>query len=224
MDTFKTNQQECVRMPTDKPAINQPAIKNPAVQTSLTAAVQPFPSHAMPPLDGDTGADVCVVGASFVGLRTAYDLLQKGKSVVVIDCADTLPEQPARPAAIEHASLHDLLTGDALDCVHAPVSQGPATSTELAHAIVHLGGRIHGETRALDISPEHNMQVVTTYQGAIVARVVVVATDERKLGSGTRGGREPELKPGETPALRIITTPAPDIAALFHPDRQKKAA
>ncbi len=193
---------------------------------AASAATSAFPTQAMPPLDGDTGADVCVVGASFVGLRTAYDLLQKGKSVVVIDCAAALPEQPERDEDVHHGRLNDLLTGAGAeyDEPRQTVHPAPATSAELAHAIVKLGGRIHGDTRALDISPEHNMQVVTTYQGAIVARVVVVATDERKLGSGTRGGREPKLKPGETPALRVISTPAPDIAALFDPYIQPKAA
>lgn len=152
----------------------------------------PFPTSAMRPLDGDTGADVCVVGASYIGLRTAYDLLQNGKSVVVIECDASLP--------------------------------APATSSPLAHAIVGLGGRIHGATRALDISAEHHMQVVTTYQGAIVARVVVVATDQRLLGNGSRGGTAGPLAPGETPALRILTTPAPDIAALFKPPGGRRAA
>ncbi|MDB5962197.1 MAG: FAD-dependent oxidoreductase [Massilia sp.] len=179
-----------------------------------------FPSHAMPPLDGDTGADVCVVGASFVGLRTAYDLLQKGKSVVVIDCAATLPEEAAREESARQTRLNNLLTATGTQDASGSAARMPATSSELAHAIVHLGGRIHGDTRALDISPEHNMQVVTTYQGAIVARVVVVATDERKLGSGTRGGRADDLKPGETPALRVLTTPAPNLAALFDVDRK----
>ena len=38
-----------------------------------------------PPLDSDTTADVCVVGAGIAGLTTAYLLTQVGKSVVVID-------------------------------------------------------------------------------------------------------------------------------------------
>jgi glycine/D-amino acid oxidase-like deaminating enzyme len=182
-----------------------------------------FPSHAMPPLDGDTGADVCVIGASFVGLRTAYDLLNKGKTVVVIDCAATLPEQAEREEDARYTRLNDLLTGAGMEEQPEHDHAAPATSSELARAIVRLGGRIYGATRALDVSAEHNMQVVTTYQGAIVARVVVVATDERRLGSGTRGGRggrggrEQALKPGETPALRVLATPAPDIAALVQP-------
>lgn len=194
-----------------------------ADQGDSSLASLAFPSHAMPPLDGDTGADVCVVGASFVGLRTAYDLLQKGKTVVVIDCATALPEQPERDEDARHARLNDLLTGAGVEEQEAFAHHAPATSRELAHAIVGLGGRIHGDTRALDISPEHNMQVVTTYQGAIVARVVVVATDERKLGSGTRGGREAGGKPGETPALRVLTTPAPNLAALFDIGDRKAA-
>lgn len=40
---------------------------------------------AFAPLEGDTGADVCVIGAGIAGLTTAYMLLREGKSVVVID-------------------------------------------------------------------------------------------------------------------------------------------
>lgn len=40
-----------------------------------------------PPLQGDTRADVCVIGAGIGGLTTAYLLLREGKSVVVIDSA-----------------------------------------------------------------------------------------------------------------------------------------
>src|SRR5450830_1643664 len=162
-----------------------------------------FPSHAMPPLDGDTGADVCIIGASFVGLRTAYDLLNKGKTVVVIECAATLPEQPEREEDARCARLNDLLRGAGMEEQPEHDHAAPATSAELAHEIVRLGGRIHGATRALDVSAEHNMQVV--------------ATDERRLGSGTRGSRARASKPGETPALRVLATPAPDIAALVQP-------
>ncbi|WP_426114896.1 hypothetical protein [Massilia sp. PWRC2] len=155
------------------------------------SASGPFPRDAMPPLGGDTGADVCVVGASFIGLRTAFDLLQNGKSVVVIEGDAGLP--------------------------------AAATSSPLAYAIVGLGGRIHGATRALDIRADHHMQVVTTGQGAIVARVVVVATDQRRQARGNGDAAAP-LAPGETPALRILTTPAPDSAALFKPPGGRRAA
>jgi glycine/D-amino acid oxidase-like deaminating enzyme len=194
-----------------------PEFLHPAAALESHSADSSFPSHAMPPLDGDTGADVCIIGASFVGLRTAYDLLNKGKTVVVIDCAATLPEQAEREEDARYARLNDLLTGAGMEEQPEHDHAAPATSAELAREIVRLGGRIHGATRALDVSAEHNMQVVTTYQGAIVARVVVVATDERRLGSGTRGGRAQASKPGETPALRVLATPAPDIAALVQP-------
>lgn len=38
-----------------------------------------------PPLDSDTTADVCIVGAGIAGLTTAYLLAQEGRSVVVLD-------------------------------------------------------------------------------------------------------------------------------------------
>jgi glycine/D-amino acid oxidase-like deaminating enzyme len=193
---------------------------NPAPLPFAPLQFAPFPGRAMPALDGDTGADVCVVGASLAGLRTAYDLLQNGKSVVVIESAPTLPGLDA--ATVPGAPrLGDLLGADD---ARAGAQRAPASSNELAYAIVQLGGRIHGATRVLDISAEHNMQVVTTYQGAIVARVVVVATDQARPGSGLRGGGAAQARPGDTPALRVLATPAPDIAALFKPFGQRRAA
>lgn len=38
-----------------------------------------------PPLDGDTSADVCVVGAGYTGLSTALHLAKAGRSVVVLE-------------------------------------------------------------------------------------------------------------------------------------------
>ncbi|MDK9695683.1 MAG: FAD-binding oxidoreductase [Siculibacillus sp.] len=38
-----------------------------------------------PALDGDTSADVCVVGAGFTGLSTALHLAKKGRSVVLLE-------------------------------------------------------------------------------------------------------------------------------------------
>lgn len=39
----------------------------------------------MPPLEGDTTCDVCVIGAGIAGLTTAYLLAKAGKDVLVID-------------------------------------------------------------------------------------------------------------------------------------------
>jgi glycine/D-amino acid oxidase-like deaminating enzyme/nitrite reductase/ring-hydroxylating ferredoxin subunit len=40
---------------------------------------------ARPPLDGDTRADVCVVGAGIAGMSAAYMLAREGRTVVVVD-------------------------------------------------------------------------------------------------------------------------------------------
>lgn len=45
-----------------------------------TASVPEFP-----PLEADTSADVCVIGAGIAGLTTAYRLAQEGRQVVLID-------------------------------------------------------------------------------------------------------------------------------------------
>jgi glycine/D-amino acid oxidase-like deaminating enzyme/nitrite reductase/ring-hydroxylating ferredoxin subunit len=47
----------------------------------------------------------------------------------------------------------------------------------LARAILRMGGRIHGETRALDIHGDSQMQTVQTSSGRIEAASVVVATN-----------------------------------------------
>ncbi len=58
-----------------------------ATHTNSTSSVWLDTSSmpAFPPLEGDTRADVCVIGAGIAGLTTAYMLLREGKSVVVID-------------------------------------------------------------------------------------------------------------------------------------------
>ncbi len=43
------------------------------------------PQRSLPPLTGETEADVCVVGAGIAGMTTAYLLAKAGKRVVVLD-------------------------------------------------------------------------------------------------------------------------------------------
>ena len=47
----------------------------------------------------------------------------------------------------------------------------------LTQSLVHLGGKIHGQTRALELSGDAGTQVVKTNQGKIKAKSVVVATN-----------------------------------------------
>jgi ribulose 1,5-bisphosphate synthetase/thiazole synthase len=47
-----------------------------------------------PPLDGDSSADVAIIGAGIAGLSTAYELIARGRSVIVRE----------RPLAAERGS------------------------------------------------------------------------------------------------------------------------
>jgi choline dehydrogenase-like flavoprotein len=53
------------------------------VSESLWAATASIPDF--PPLQRDTQADVCIIGAGIAGISTAYSLIREGKSVVVLD-------------------------------------------------------------------------------------------------------------------------------------------
>jgi len=48
-------------------------------------AATAHPAPPRPPLDGDTSANVCVVGAGYTGLSTALHLAERGRSVVVVE-------------------------------------------------------------------------------------------------------------------------------------------
>jgi glycine/D-amino acid oxidase-like deaminating enzyme len=71
------------------------AAQKPTATVWLDSASMP----AFPPLEGDTRADVCVIGAGIAGLATAYLLLREGKSVVVIDSAGIGAGETSRSTA-----------------------------------------------------------------------------------------------------------------------------
>ncbi len=54
-------------------------------EQSVSVWMRSAPAPEFPPLDADTRADVCVIGAGIAGLTTAYLLAKAGKSVVVLD-------------------------------------------------------------------------------------------------------------------------------------------
>jgi glycine/D-amino acid oxidase-like deaminating enzyme/nitrite reductase/ring-hydroxylating ferredoxin subunit len=53
--------------------------------TGTCTAWMDVAAPAYAPLDEDTAADVCIVGAGIAGMTTAYSLAEQGKSVVVLD-------------------------------------------------------------------------------------------------------------------------------------------
>jgi glycine/D-amino acid oxidase-like deaminating enzyme len=229
---------------------------------------------AFAPLEGDTRADVCVIGAGIAGLTTAYMLLREGKSVVVIDSVGIGAGETGRSTAhmfppderfaalergfgTEKASLVADSYRRATDCVEsiirveqidceferldgylfnphgqwdAVLDSEYAVTTRLgldvrrfervpglqfdtgpclrfarqaqfhplkylgglARAIVHLGGRIHDHTRALDVAVDAGLQAVTTEQGAVRAGSVVIATNVPFIERFARHGMQAE--------------------------------
>jgi glycine/D-amino acid oxidase-like deaminating enzyme/nitrite reductase/ring-hydroxylating ferredoxin subunit len=63
-----------------------------------------------PPLDADTRADVCVIGAGIAGLSTAYRLAKEGKSVVVLDAGAVGAGMTARTTAHLSNAIDDRYT------------------------------------------------------------------------------------------------------------------
>ncbi len=57
----------------------------PHVPSYYTATANPSPEH--PVFEGETRADVCVVGAGYTGLTTALELSQRGFKVIVLEAA-----------------------------------------------------------------------------------------------------------------------------------------
>lgn len=53
--------------------------------TASWYAASAHPAPERPPLDGDAGCDVCVIGAGFTGLSTALHLAKMGRRVIVIE-------------------------------------------------------------------------------------------------------------------------------------------
>ena len=58
---------------------------------------QPF--SALPqfsPLDRDLDIDICVIGAGIAGISTAYELIKRGKKVVLVEARDVLSGETGR--------------------------------------------------------------------------------------------------------------------------------
>lgn len=68
-----------------------------AASPSLWTATAQVPPN--PPLEGDTQADVCVVGGGIAGLTAAYLLLKEGRSVLLIDALDVGAGETGRTTA-----------------------------------------------------------------------------------------------------------------------------
>ena len=69
----------------------------PAQSVSPWMAAPPLPNPG--PLDRDLHADVCIVGAGIAGLSIAYELVQDGRTVIVIDAAHLAGGETSRTTA-----------------------------------------------------------------------------------------------------------------------------
>ena len=64
-----------------------------------------------PPLDGDTAADVCIVGAGYTGLWTAWYLKAIDKMIGILADFDGLRIAPSAPAAWKEYRLRKRFRG-----------------------------------------------------------------------------------------------------------------
>ncbi|KXU36600.1 gamma-glutamylputrescine oxidoreductase [Ventosimonas gracilis] len=96
------------------------------------ASANPAPER--PPLQGETSADVCVIGAGFTGLSTAIALLEGGFSVVVLEAAKVGFGASGRNGGqIVNSYSRDI------DAIERSVSAG---SAKLLADMAFAGGRI----------------------------------------------------------------------------------
>lgn len=70
--------------------------------------LQPF--SALPkfsPLDRDLSTDVCIIGSGIAGISTAYELVQRGKNVVLLEARDVLSGESGRTSGHVTNDLDD---------------------------------------------------------------------------------------------------------------------
>src|SRR3954464_13011488 len=100
-------------------------VANPSLWVGTT------PEGASQPLSGDTGADVCVIGAGIAGLCTALLLAQEGRSVCVIE-ADRVASGVTGFTTAKITALHGLKYGQLIKTHGEDIARAYAEANQAA--------------------------------------------------------------------------------------------
>jgi hypothetical protein len=158
------------------------------------------------PLDGDRHVDVAVVGGGIAGVTTAYELVQAGRSVAVLERDRILDATTGRTTA-KVTSLHGLVYDHLID--HFGVERAQQYADANQTAIEHVADTVD----ALDIDCEFGRAPAYTYvdPGGNRGDVRAEVDAARRLGLPVSFVEETDLPYEVGGAVRF------DDQAYFHP-------
>jgi len=182
-------------------------VANPSLWVGTT------PEGASQPLSGDTGADVCVIGAGIAGLCTALLLAQAGRSVCVIE-ADRVASGVTGFTTAKITALHGLKYGELIKTHGEDVARLYAEANQAA---VEDFARIIGEQR-IDCDFRRMAALTYTEDDDWVEAIRAEAEVLKRFGHAASVTTEISLPLAVKAAVRL------EDQALFHPRKFALAA
>src|SRR5215213_925389 len=164
------------------------------------------PESPFQPLSGDTGADVCVIGAGIAGLCTAMLLAQEGRSVCVIE-ADRVASGVTGYTTAKITALHGLKYGELIKTHGEDVARVYAEANQAA---IEDFARIIEEQR---IDCDFRLMAALTYteDDDWVEAIRAEAEALQRFGHAASVTTETSLPLAVKAAVRL------ENQALFHP-------